>query len=87
MIPQLAGIGHAKVAHGRFQFLVAEPNLERPDRDPGLHPSCRTRLAKTVKVDMFANRIGRAGNFHFVFVIVSTFGDCRPAMTTIQACV
>ena len=66
---------------------MTEPVLDCADWYAGLMPSGCTGLAKTVQIEVFANRPVFARNFDLFSLIVSAFGDDRSILATVQACV
>jgi hypothetical protein len=66
---------------------VTQPVLDCADWYAGFMPSRGARLAKTMEIEVFANRPVFARNFDLFSLIVSAFGDDRSILATVQACV
>jgi hypothetical protein len=65
---------------------VTQPVLDCADWYAGFMPSRGARLAKTMEIEVFANRPVFARNFDLFSLFVSAFRDDRSTLATVQGC-
>jgi hypothetical protein len=66
---QFRTVSHAKINHRRFEILMSEPRLNRPDGNSSLNPPSSAGFAKTVKIEVLADGMILAGNLYpFLFI-------------------